>query len=317
MKSRAMNRYRRRQDTHNVRRLESALSLTNRLFSRTAFKRGVQRMRRWLLMLLCAAPFLWLIYWGVNYALEKAYSMSIDNISYESRQHLISREQALRILELEGSVNMSNLDAGGMERKLKENPCIADAHIRAELPDTLSIEVEERIPVVYVEMEHAAGTGSRERLFMDPSGCLFPVEESYHANFMGVPVWYLRPGDVDEFKVGSVIDEKFRRPIVELVAAANMYSLLEIPSIREIFRPKDWKILITLEGGTEVMMQVYDIKGQMERLAMILEHARTTKHHAQEVNVIPRINPTVRYSPDTTPAPAPVAPSSGKNRRTR
>ncbi len=298
MKSHQSNRYRHRSEEDNVRLLESALPLLERLFGATARKRALRALRRWVLILLLAAPVLFGIGWGINYAIEKAYSMSIDNIAYESRQKLISKEQAMEMLGITGSVNMATFNASGMQAKLESNPCIASAHIRAEFPDTLSIEVEERIPVVYVEMEHAADTGKRQQLFMAPDGTLFPVVESYHRNFLGVPVWYLRPGDVSEFRVGAVVEEKARRPIVDLVTSANMYSLVEIPAIREIFRPKEWKILLTLDSGTEVEMQVYDIKGQMERLAMILEHARATNRKAREVNVIPRINPTVRYADD-------------------
>ena len=71
---------------------------------------------------------------------------------------------------------------------------------------------------------------------------------------------------------------------------------MEIPAIREIFRPKEWKIIITLEGGSEVLMQVYDLKGQMERLAMILEHCRATHRRPRSINVVPRLNPTVIYA---------------------
>ena len=71
---------------------------------------------------------------------------------------------------------------------------------------------------------------------------------------------------------------------------------MEIPAIREIFRPKEWKIIVTLEGSTEVLMQVYDLKGQMERLAMILEHCRATHRRARSINVVPRLNPTVIYA---------------------
>lgn len=295
MKINNSNRYRSQQTESNVRLLENALPVLERWFGKTARKRALQALRRWFLILLVAVPVLAGVGWCINYAVEQAYSMSIDNIAYESRQKLISKEQAMQLLGITGSVNMATLNASRMEATLESNPCIESAHIRAEFPDTLSIEIEERIPVVYVEMEHGADTGQRQQLFMAPNGVLFPVEEKYHANFLGVPVWYLRPGDVAEFKVGAVVPEKERRPIVDLVTAANMYSLAEIPAIREIFRPKEWKILITLDNGAEVEMQVYDIKGQMERLAMILEHARATKRKAREINVIPRINPTVRY----------------------
>ena len=280
----------------NVKLLEAALSLRHRFFSLVALRRGLRRLRRWTIILLIALPLLAALIWGCMTAVEKAYSLSIDKVTFDARQNLISKEQAMQILGIEESINMTSLDTGAMKAKLEEHLCIESAHIRAELPDTLHIEINERIPVVYVEQESGAETGNRVRFFMDPSGHLFPVMPEFHRNFMGVPVWYLQPGDVSEFKAGAVIDEEKRRPITELVSAANMYSLVEIPAIREIFRPKEWKIIVTLEGSTEVLMQVYDLKGQMERLAMILEHCRATHRRARSINVVPRLNPTVIYA---------------------
>ena len=297
MKSR--NQYRRHQGNQhsaNVRLLEATLSLKHRLFSTVALRRGLRRLRRWGIILLIVLPLLAALFWGGKTAVQKAYSLSMDKVSFDSRQKLISKEQALKILGIEGVINIATLDTGALQRKLEENPCIESAHIRAEMPDTLHIEINERIPVVYVEQESGTDTGNRVRFFMDPNGKLFPVMPEYHRNFMGVPVWYLQPGDVVDFSAGGVVSEERRRPIVELVAAANHYTLVEIPAIREIFRPKEWKIIITMENGAEVLMQVYDIKGQMERLAMILEHCRATHRHPRSINVIPRINPTVIYA---------------------
>lgn len=285
----------------NVKVLEAALSLKHRLFSIVAVRRGLRRLRRLFLILLVLIPVLGGMFWGGMTAVEKAYSLSIDKVSFDARQKLISKEQAMKILGIEGSINMATLNTGAMQAMLEADPCIESAHIRAELPDTLHIEINERIPVVYVEQESGADTGNRVRFFMDPSGKLFPVMPEYHRNFMGVPVWYLQPGDVEEFKAGNAIVEEKRRPIVELVAAANRYNLIEIPAIREIFRPKEWKLILTLENGSEVLMQVYDIKGQMERLAMILEHCRATQRRPRSINVIPRINPTVIYA-DAAPS---------------
>lgn len=286
------NRFRSEQKT-NVRLLEKALSFKDRLFSIIALRRGVRRLRHYIIILLCAMPILYGIWRGVDFAIEKAYSLSIDNISYKSRRGLISKEQALQILGIEGAVNMATLDASGMQKTLEAVPSIDSARIRAELPDTLHIEVDERIPIVFVEMESGASTGRRTRLFMDPKGVLFPVNAEYHRNFMGVPTWYLQTADVRELCTGAKISEERCRPIKELVAASNAYDLSEIPAIREIFRPKEWKIQITLDNGTSVTMQVYEIKEQMERLAMILEHARATGMKARSINVIQRINPTV------------------------
>ncbi len=286
------NRFRSEQKT-NVRLLEKALSFKDRIFSLIALRRGVRKLRHYLLILLCALPILYGAWRVGEYAIETAYSLSIDNISYKSRRGLITKEQTLKILGIEGSVNMATLDATGMQEKLEAIPGIDSVRIRAELPDTLHIEVDERIPIVFVEMESGASTGRRTRLFMDPKGVLFPVNAEFHRNFMGVPTWYLQPSDIKELKPGARIADEKSRPIKELVAAANAYDLTEIPAIREIFRPKEWKIQITLDNGTAVTMQVYEIKEQMERLAMILEHAAVTGMQAHSINVIQRINPTV------------------------
>ncbi len=288
------NQYR-SQRRRNVRVLEKALSLRDRLFSLLAVKRGLHRLRIALVVLALGAALGAGIYYSTIYVADKATGLSIDHITYDSRQHLISKEQALAILDISGPVNLATLDAAGMEATLTKNLCIESAHIRISPPDTLHIEVDERIPVTYVEMESAAGSGQRTRLFMCPKGVLFPVEPEFHRDFLNAPTWYLHPTDVEVLEPGEVIDENKRRPILELIAATNHYDITEIPRIREIFRPKDWKIIITLEDGTEVLMQVYDLREQTDRLAMILEHARATKRHARTVNVIPRMNPTIIY----------------------
>ena len=314
-----LNKYRRQ---GNVKILEKALSISDRLFSMLAVRRGAARLKRFILILLLVAPIIAGIVWAVSYTIDKAYSLSIEHITYDSRQKLISKAQAMQLLGIEGAINMATLNASGMEELLESNPCIESAHIRAELPDTLSIEIDERIPIVYVEMEHAADLGKRTRLFMDPKGYLFPVVPEYHSKFMGVPVWYLNPNDIKEFKPGARIEEKHYSPIVQLVAASNRYGLTEIPAIREIFRPKEWKIVLSLDGGISVLMQVYGIRAQMERLAMILEHARATGKQVNSVNVFPSLNPTATFI--SPPAATPQAddkkedkPAPAQRRRSR
>lgn len=303
------NKYRR--EKQNVHLLEQALSLKERLFSLLAFKRGARRLRKWLIVALIAAPIIWGIKVAVDYAIEKAYSMSIENVSYVSRHGLISRSQVMEILGIKNAINMATLDVSGMQDALSAHPCIANATIRAEMPETLHIEIDERIPVVYVEMENGAETGNRTRLFMDPKGVLFPVVEDYHRNFLNVPTWYLQPEDIKELKAGVSIADKKSRPIKELIAASNAYNLVEIPAICEIFCPKEWKMVITLDNGTEVIMQAYEIKEQLERLAMVLEHSRVTKKPIRSVNVIPKINPAVIYA--DTPAQPPAGTEEKKD----
>ena len=314
------NRYRGEQRAK-VKLLEKALSLQNRLFSLLALKRGMRRTLRFLKLALLLLPVLALLWYVGSYALEKAYGLSIDHISYKSLRGIISKQQALAILGIENSVNMATLNTETLKNRLEAAPAVRSASIHAELPDTLYIEVEERIPIVYVEKQSGALTGDHSRYFMDPEGVLFPVQEEYHSRFMGVPTWYLQAGDAPELRAGARIAPQRMRPIAELIAASNAYDPTEIPPILEIFRPKDWQIRLVLDTGAEVLMEVRYIKDQMERLAMVLEHARATGRTLRSANVIPALNPVATFletpqPPAPSPAPATPAPQpTGKNKK--
>ncbi len=288
----------------NVRQLEKHMSLWSRLFNLLAVRRGAMRLKHYLKLALLFTPVLALMWIGVRYLLEKAYGLSVEQIHFKSTDNIISKQQALKILEFGDSVNMAALNTEALRRKLEANDAIRSAIIRAELPDTLYIEVDERIPIVYVAWEDGARSGNNTKLFMDPEGVLFTVNEDMHRDFLGVPTWYLRPGDADELKPGAKIDPRKVRPIARLIAAANLYTPEEIPPVTEIFRPKDWEMRLILDNGAEVTMEVRNIREQMDRLAMILDHARATHRRVRAVDVIPAINPTVIFedpSPNQQP----------------
>lgn len=306
------NRYRGGKQTSNVKLLEQAVSLKTRLFRMLAIKRGARRLTQWLRYLLIAIPIVALLWYITDYALEKAYGLSIDHISYKSQHGIINKDQAMRILGVEGSVNVATLNTDSYKKRLEAQSAIRRATIRAELPNTLYIEVEERIPIVYVEMQHSTGTGDKKRFFMDPEGVVFEVQEDYHRMFMGVPIWYLQPEDVEELHEGVQIESSRTRPITDLVAAANTYDPEEIPPIIEIFRPKDWEIRLILETGTEVVMEVRHIREQMERLSVILDHARATGRAVRSANVIPVLNPVAVFAPPAPPKQEPTPPNNRK-----
>lgn len=290
--------YSRDTTTSNAKQLEKEGPLIKRLARKLSRLRNARIQNTLLKYGIACVALLSAVIYLLAYVLELAYSLSIDNISYKSLRGIINKEQARKILNLKGSsINLATLNTNSLKRRLEQEQAIRRATIRAELPDTLCIEVEERIPIVYVEMENGAATGNRTRLFMDPEGVLFPVQEEYHSLFLGVPVWYLHPEDIEELRAGKCIDRALYRPIAEIVTAANAYGPEQIPPIIEIFRPKPWKIILVLESGTEVQMEVRNIKAQMERLYMILDHARATGRKVVSANVIPSVNPVAVFAP--------------------
>lgn len=306
------NRYRPRNEDRNiVSRLEKMLPFWDRLWSRMTLRRILGSLRRWMLSIILAAAALFALGFAVYYAIDKAASLSIDKISIQARHGMIDRREILDLLGLKSSVNLATLNVHGMEKRLEASPAIESATVRAELPDTLVIEVAERIPIVYVAMETDVDTGISRKLFMDPEGHVFPADPNTYADFLGVPVWYLPAGSCEKLEPGTVLPPELISPICDIIRASNLYDpVTEIPPIREIFRPKDWEIRLILEGGTEVRMAVYDVTSQMARLAMVLEHARRTKRHISSANVIPEQNPAVIFIDNRHPMTQPDDTSS-------
>lgn len=278
-----------------VRHLESRFSYWQRLKDVLTSRRGLHKLRVYGLYLAAAA----LLYCAGNEVytrlVQKAYSAHIEHIKYQSKG-IIEQSHAIHILGLTTESTFASLDCAEMKQQLESNPIIASAKVLKERPNTLVIHVTERLPIAYVRMQNAVGqVNPPEPLFVDATGVLFPVVESQHTPFLNSPTWYLKASDLTEFKVGERIKENSYKPIVELLSEVNRYSLTEIPLIKSIQCPKDWKIVLSLDTGTEVMMKNTELVPQVKRLSQILEHARSTNRQVRSANVIPNQNPAVRF----------------------
>lgn len=310
----ARNTYRRRPGgkREELTSLERSLPWHVRFWNRFALLRGIRRLKKWGLYSLAAAAVLWGLFWAAGKIMNSAYNLDLRSIEYSSNG-IIGREAALAILDLKESVNLATLDTTELERRAIAHPAVASARVQKELPSTLRIEVEARVPVVQIEYEDSLASvdAGANLCFMDPQGVVFPYDASLHADYRHIPVWYVTPADIAPLRPGAQVARKICGPVVELLRLINRYAVSEIPPVCSLERPKDWQIVVHLENGTEAMMAVYNLPEQVERLHMALRHARSVNKHIRRANVIPRVNPVVEYG-EAPPAPdnpddAPVA----------
>lgn len=310
----ARNTYRRRKGNRReeLTSLERSLPWHVRFWNRFALLRGVRRLKRWSLYAAVIALVAWGCVWMAGRIMASAYNLDLRSIEYTANG-IIDREQAMKLLDMQGSVNLATLDAAALEAKLAANPAVAAARVQKELPSTLRIDVEARVPVAFIEYEDSlALTGAADRrCFMDPQGVIFPFDPELHGAYMHIPVWYVTPDNVAPLRPGTRVPERSYKPVVELLRLINRYTVAEIPPVRCLARPKDWQLILHLENGTEAMMAVYNLPEQVERLRKALQHARNGGKHIRRANLVPRINPAVEYGdpppPPDNPDEAPVA----------
>ncbi|MFI3242811.1 MAG: FtsQ-type POTRA domain-containing protein [Akkermansia sp.] len=278
-----------------VRHLESRFSYWQRLKDVCTSRRGLHRLRLYALYLAGVVILCCAVNEVYTRLVQKTYSAHIEHIKYQSKG-IVEQSHAIHILGLTTESTFASLDCEAMKQELEASPLIASAKVLKERPNTLVIHVTERLPLAYVKMERDVGqVNPPAALFMDDTGTLFPVVKEQHTPFLNSPTWYLKTADLTTFKVGARIKESSYKPIVELLSEVNRYSLTEIPLIKSIQCPKAWKITLSLETGTEVLMKNSNLAAQVKRLSQILEHARSTDRQVRSANVIPDKNPAVRF----------------------
>ncbi len=276
--------------------LEKAVSAKDKFFSTIKLARLKRRLSSWVGKLLISIVVLLIGFYIYDRIRESAAKLKLDEIEFESRGY-ITKEQILHILNLKSGMPYTELNTQQLIAKLQEKPFIEHANIILELPGKLHIQVEERLPLAFIENEQGLITGESQQYFICNKGLIMEILPEYHRSFLESPTWYVTPRDYDVFQAGGKIKDHSLAPILDTITAVNAYELDSIPAVKEIFRPKPWKTVLILSSGEEVTMSVFDIPGQISRLALILDHARSTQRHVRSVNVIPKLNPAVIYHP--------------------
>jgi cell division protein FtsQ len=104
------------------------------------------RRRRTIAIAVAAAVLVAAIGWGVTFTpLFGARHVRV------SGNEAVSAQQVRQLAGVTGSTNVAHLDERAIEASLLTDPWIASAEVRAELPGTVTITVQERRPVAVVE----------------------------------------------------------------------------------------------------------------------------------------------------------------------
>ena len=300
MKS-SVNKFRTPKAQENVKALEKELSFKERIFSILAFKRGINRLSKWMLVTVIALPVIIALVYAVLYLFNSAYGSDIQTINYTSKHNILNKQQVMNMLGISEDTDLDSLPVDALVNKLNNHPAINHAQITREGSDCLHVNIEEHAPIAFVEMADSAITGKTTRLYVNPEGELFSIDPKLHVKFNNLPVWLLNVGDVKQFIPGAKLDQELCEPILEIIIASNAYDLAELPAIATIECPDrythQWKIILHLENGTVVTMSKFtDIREQLYRLVKIISHARSTNKRLKNVEIGPSEYPAFRYA---------------------
>ena len=83
------NRYRKAPKSgDNVRAVEGSMTFGEKYFNSSFLRRSWSTVKKCARYALIVVPVALLLFYGIRYAIARAYHMELDNISYEAEQHI-------------------------------------------------------------------------------------------------------------------------------------------------------------------------------------------------------------------------------------
>jgi cell division protein FtsQ len=183
------------------------------------------RRRRAIALLIAVPMVLGAIFWGLTYtSLFAARHIRIDG------NRVLSDADVRSLAGVSAATNVAHLDEGAVVARLEAAAWVADASVRTDLPNTVILRVQERVPVAVV-----VGMGDRAVLASD--GTVLPVDG---AAIAGLPVVRAALGAPTEDQRG---------------AAASLLAALDhvvLTRVEEVLVGQDGMVTLTLSSGASV-----------------------------------------------------------------
>ena len=188
--------------------------------------------------------------------------------------------------------NILNLDIDSLKMRLRSSPWVADATVTRTLPDTLRVEVRERVPLALAELE---------RLYlMDGDGALIDIYGPRTAAFDLPIVRGLQRAEPEDRRERAILAGALLRDLGELGA-----------EISEVEVEKNGDLRVVLRGAGEVVrMGAPPYRSRLLTFLSLREELRVRCPRAEWFDLRFRDRIYVMQPPDAvTPAPAAPAPA--------
>jgi cell division protein FtsQ len=115
-----------------------------------------------------------LLAWGGYSKVMASEQLRVGRIDVKG-SHFLSEGEVRQLLEPALGANILEVDIDELKRRLRASPWVADALVARALPDTLTVEVRERIPLALAELEQLH--------LMDEEGTLIEIYGPRTAGF--------------------------------------------------------------------------------------------------------------------------------------
>lgn len=262
-----------------------------RYYAKTKASRGTS-VRRGVLVasiVLLSAIILFGLYMGLSYAGSLLFSRNphfeLKNIVMKSDGRL-SSTQLIEYANIEANGNLFAIDFDELRANLESVALVESVQIQRKLPDTLVVDVKERVAVAQVDWKWRAVP-----FLVDRYGVVLPATRSGQALPLIVGVRF------DQLRPGEKINDAGVRYALDILSACDFMGLSSQMAFERFdLRYPDY-INATLAEGISARFPRHSVSNKVVRLAATLQVARERGQRIKTIDLVPEgLNtPVVEY----------------------
>ncbi len=236
------------------------------------------------------------VHFGLEFALNRVLYTNpryvLNKIEIEPRGHFSPRQIRLAA-GLEPGQNLWTLNLRQITLDLDKLPYVSSAKVERHFPDTVSIHITERVPVVKI-VGLNIDLNTRETFFLDRDGVVLKPRDDEAAPLLP-EITGLTNGQ-DELEPGMKLEQTSLTRALEIMDAIDHSQLHTLIDIKEIDLRNPLSITMTTRQNMTITFRLDYIDQQLQRLVQIVNYPDFQQRQISTVDLTPDSNVPVTFA---------------------
>jgi cell division protein FtsQ len=236
------------------------------------------------------------VHFGIEFTLNRVLYTNpryvLNRIQIEPRGHFSPRQIRLAA-GLEPGQNLWALNLRQITLDLDKLPYVSSAKVERRFPDTVSIHITERVPVVKI-VGLNIDLNTRETFFLDRDGVVLKPREDEAAPLL--PEITGLTSEQDELEPGMKLEQTSLTRALEILDAIDHSQLHTLIDISQINLGNPLSITMTTRQNMTITFRLDYIDQQLQRLVQIVNYPDFQQRQISTVDLTPDSNVPVTFA---------------------
>ncbi len=236
------------------------------------------------------------LHFGINFVLDRVLYTNpryvLNKIEIEPRGHFSERQIRLAA-GLEPGENLWSLNLRQIKVDLEKLPYVSNAKVERHFPDTVSIIIHERVPVVKIAGLNI-DLGTRETFYLDRDGVVLKPRQDETVPLL--PEVIGLTDAQDELEPGKVLEQTSLTRALQIMDAIEHSRLNTMIGIQTIDLSNPLSITMTTRQSMTITFRLDCIDQQLQRLLQIVDYPDFQTRQIRTVDLTPDNNVPVTFA---------------------